>query len=170
MAGDERMARRPGLRAGIYVHAGPDEPAEPQRARLEEYCRRHRWDVVARESNAPQPRGRRWGRGWMLKRAFDGEFGVIVVERLKSLASNANSLILTLDYARRHGIRVVAVADKIDSGRGAQAARLVEALAAVERETNSRVGWVLPRDPCEGCPVGRPLRGRREGRGTTRRT
>jgi hypothetical protein len=107
---------------------------------------------VAWHDDTPPPDGRRWGRGYLLKRAFDREVSAIVVLRLAALGRNLNAVVGTLAFALRHRVRIVAVADSYDSARSAMAARLVAALYEVERSTNLRVGWVRPRDPCEHCP------------------
>jgi DNA invertase Pin-like site-specific DNA recombinase len=106
----------------------------------------------------------------MLQAALRRQHDFVLVWRLAMLSPhNVNGLLTLLASLLAHGgVRVVAVADKIDTGRGAQAARLVAALAEHEMRTNDRSGKVRPRNPCEGCPLGRPLRGRRDGKGMGR--
>lgn len=142
-------------KAAIRVREIADAPLDFQLDRLARHCRRRRWEVVGVYGDVTDavPERKRSGTAHALKDAFDGEFKIIVVWRLGALATNANGLIHALRFAVAHGIRIVSVGDGVDTGRGRTMANLVKALAACDSATNTRLGVIRPRDPCEGCPM-----------------
>jgi DNA invertase Pin-like site-specific DNA recombinase len=153
------------MRVAIFVEDSPELTADAQLSELRQFCHGRGWSdpVVWRD-----PPLRVVGEGGLSSRlrAIQGclrrQHDVLCVWRLAALgARNLNGLVLTLAAILRAGVAVVAVGDGVD-GTGDGAAALIRALASVECATNNRLGWVRPRDPCEGCPC-RP-RGKGKGR------
>ena len=160
-------------RAAIYAADVPGMAADVQVGTLTRLCRRRGWGepVVYRDPPVrPADETRLSARLRMLQAALRRQHDFVLVWRLAMLSPhNVNALLTLLASLLAHGaVRVVAVADKIDTGRDAQAARLVAALAEHEMRTNCRSGPVRPRDPCDGCPMGRPFVGRIEAKRSAR--
>jgi DNA invertase Pin-like site-specific DNA recombinase len=160
-------------RVAVYAADVPGMSAEDQVQELRRYCRRRGWGepVVYRDPPVrPAGETRLSARLRMLQAALRRQHDVVLVWRLAMLSPhNVNGLVTLLASLLANGIvRVVAVADGVDTGCGVRATRLVAALAWHEMRTNRRSGPVRPRDPCEGCPMARRRRGRRDGKGMRR--
>lgn len=128
------------MKAALYARVSSrDQKSIPdQLADLRQYAKLREWTVVAEyEEKESGKRDTRPIRYELLKRAWKGEFDVVLVWKLDRFGRNMRDLVNTVYDLNEHRVMFVSFSDSIDltTTNGRMMVHILAALAQWERET-----------------------------------